>query len=119
MVEDTDLNVTVATQILARWGVTIDLAENGKIAVQKATKQLFDLILMDLQMPVMNGFEATKAIRQLDGAHANVPIIALTASAELAVRREALGHDMNDYIAKPFNPKELYKKMQKNITARE
>ncbi len=115
LVEDTDLNVTVATQILARWGVTIDLAENGKIAVQKATKQLFDLILMDLQMPVMNGFEATKAIRQLEGAHANVPIIALTASAELAVRREALDHDMNDYIAKPFNPKELYMKMQKNI----
>jgi len=67
-------------------------------------------------MPVMNGFEATKAIRQLDGAHANVPIVALTASAELAVRREALEYDMNDYIAKPFNPKELYMKIQKNAT---
>lgn len=115
LVEDTDLNVTVATQFLEKWGVTIDLAENGKIAVQKATKQLFDLILMDLQMPVMNGFEATKAIRQLNGEYADVPIVALTASAELAVRREALDHNMNDYIAKPFRPKELYEKIRKNI----
>jgi len=64
----------------------------------------------------MNGFEATKAIRQLSGEHASVPIVALTASAELAVRREALNHNMNDYIAKPFNPKELYMKIQKNVT---
>ncbi len=115
LVEDTDLNVTVATQFLEKWGVTIELAENGKIAVQKATNQLFDLILMDLQMPVMNGFEATKAIRQSGGKCADVPIVALTASAELAVRREALDYDMNDYIAKPFRPKELYEKIRKNI----
>jgi len=115
LVEDTDINVTVATQFLEKWGVTIELAENGKIAVQKATKQLFDLILMDLQMPVMNGFEATKAIRQFGGKYADVPIIALTASAELAVRREALEYNMNDYIAKPFYPKELYEKIRKNI----
>jgi len=64
---------------------------------------------------VMNGFEATKAIRQLNGEYADVPIVALTASAELAVRREALDHNMNDYIAKPFRPKELYEKIRKNI----
>jgi len=116
LVEDTDLNVIVATQFLTKWGVIIDLAENGKIAVQKAKRQPFDLILMDLQMPVMNGFEATKAIRQLGGRHAKIPIVALTASAELAVRREALEHDMNDYIAKPFKPKELYATIQKNTT---
>ena len=114
LVEDTNLNVTVATQFLTKWGVTTNIAENGQIAVREVQKQDYDLILMDLQMPVMDGFEATKAIRKLGGKYEELPIIALTASAELQIRERVYQVDMNDYVTKPFNPQQLYATIYKH-----
>jgi len=114
LVEDTNLNVTVATQFLSKWGVTTNIAENGQIAVREVQKQDYDLILMDLQMPVMDGFEATKAIRKLGGKYEELPIIALTASAELQIREKVYQVDMNDYVTKPFNPQQLYATIHKH-----
>ncbi len=116
LVEDTNLNVTVATQFLKKWGVTTDVAENGQIAVQQVQAQQYDLILMDLQMPVMDGFEAAKAIRQLGTQYTEIPIIALTASAEMQIREKVYQVDMNDYITKPFNPQKLYATIQKHTS---
>ena len=71
----------------------------------------YDLILMDLQMPVMNGIEATKVIRKMEGYTQKVPIIALTASAVLEVKEEALASGMNHFISKPFRPDNLFEKI--------
>lgn len=115
LVEDTNLNVTVLAQFLEKWGVTTDVAENGQIAVQQVQQNAYDLVLMDLQMPVMDGFEATKAIRELGIKYNQLPIIALTASAEMQIRKKVYQANMNDYVIKPFNPKQLYATIQKHI----
>jgi CheY-like chemotaxis protein len=74
-------------------------------------QQEFDLVLMDLQMPEMDGYEASRQIRKLGGKYLSLPIIALTASAMLEVREKVMQYGMNDYITKPFNPNELYQKI--------
>lgn len=110
LVEDYPINVKVATKFLERWKVDIDVAENGKVALEKYKIGKYDLILMDIQMPTMDGYETTKEIRKID---ANIPIIALTASATLNNHDRAFIVGMNDYITKPFNPKELFQKIAK------
>jgi PAS domain S-box-containing protein len=81
LVEDNDINRLYATSILKTWECKVDMAENGYVAVEKIKDNEFDIVLMDIQMPVMDGFEATKAIRLGDSAKAGIPIIALTANA--------------------------------------
>ena len=110
LVEDYPVNIKVATKFLERWKVNIDVAENGKIAVEKFKIGKYDLILMDIQMPVMDGYTATTEIRKID---ANIPIIALTASATLNNQDRAFAVGMSDYVPKPFNPKELFNKIAK------
>ena len=110
LVEDNRMNIIVTKKLLTVWKVTVEVAENGKIGVDKAATGDYDLILMDLQMPVMNGFEATKNIR-LNPKHHSTPIIALTAEVmeESQQRAEEVG--MNDFVTKPFNPNVLYQAM--------
>ena len=107
LVEDNEINREIATLILTEFGFQLDTAENGKIAVEKiANSQVgdFDAILMDIQMPVMNGYEATAAIRQLENpALANIPIIAMTANAFSEDIQRAKAAGMNSHIAKPID----------------
>ena len=105
LVEDVDFNVLVAEKMLQNWNATVDVANNGEIAVEKAKNIKYDIILMDLQMPVMDGYTATKIIREFNPT---VPIIALTASITMDVQGRAREFGMNDCITKPFNPNDLF-----------
>ena len=91
---------------LKRRGHKVEIAPDGKVAVELAAKRDFDVILMDLQMPVLDGFGATIAIRALPG-HDRIPIIALTAHAMEADRDKCLAAGMNDYLAKPLDVNKL------------
>ena len=110
LVEDNDLNREIATEILGMTGVTVETAENGKIAVEKvaaAPENWYSLVLMDIQMPVMNGYEATAAIRSLSGSRGKVPIIAMTANAFAEDVQLAKNTGMNEHIAKPLDLNKL------------
>ncbi|WP_316834636.1 response regulator [Pedobacter nutrimenti] len=111
--EDNPVNILVIKKTLERWGIVPVIAENGISAVQKLKEEEFDVILMDLYMPEMDGYEATAAIRKMDGPKSATPIIALTASVSDNVVEKALEAGMNDYLSKPFSPEHLFKKLQK------
>lgn len=111
LVEDNKINQKVTKKFLTKWGVETTIADNGQIAVDLVQKNDYDLILMDMQMPVMNGIEATKSIRALGYDFENLPIIALTASAVLDMKRNAIKAGLNSFITKPFTPDILYAKV--------
>lgn len=111
LVEDNDVNRLYASSILKIWDCKIDTAENGYVAVEKIKNEDYDVVLMDIQMPVMDGFEATKAIRALDSDKKNLPIIALTANATRSTVEQCLSYGMNDCLPKPFTPEDLYSKL--------
>jgi CheY-like chemotaxis protein len=113
-VEDNDFNAIVAKEELedAIEGVNVEVAENGVIAVEKVIHGNFDIILMDVQMPVMNGYEATKAIRNLSNGKANIPIIAMTANVMKEEVERCYEVGMNDFIGKPFDTPDLLNKIQ-------
>ncbi len=106
MVEDYPINVRIASRFLERWQVSVDVAENGQIALDKYTAGQYDLILMDIQMPVMDGLHATRAIRLSDP---RIPIVALTASATPTDQANAYAAGMNSFLTKPFNADELFR----------
>ncbi len=109
VVEDVKLNQLLMKTLLEDGGFEMDIAENGKIAIEKMKKGSYDIILMDLQMPEMNGFEATEYIRKhIDEV---IPIIALTADVTTADVEQCKAVGMNDYISKPIDEKLLYKKL--------
>ncbi|HEX5388281.1 MAG TPA: ATP-binding protein [Burkholderiaceae bacterium] len=114
LVEDHPVNQKLATHLLQRWGHQVSLAQNGQEALDAvATGGHFDLLLMDMQMPVMGGIEATRRIRELE-AHRGwrpLPIIAMTANAMSGDRDECLAAGMNDYISKPMRQAELSEKL--------
>ncbi|MEQ8773740.1 MAG: response regulator [Marinoscillum sp.] len=116
LVEDNPINQFVAGKFLSKWKCDVTIAENGHEAWEKVQADEFDIILMDLQMPGKNGFEATREIRNSDKVYKDIPIIALTATAFLEEKNRALKAGMNDFVTKPFNPKELYEKILKNMT---
>jgi len=121
LVEDNAINAEIARMILEQYGAEVQQAENGKIgleALQEKGPGYYDAVLMDIQMPVMNGFEATKAIRALGGAYATaLPIIAMSANAYDEDVRDCLAAGMNGHIAKPFNPDELMRILRRYISA--
>ncbi len=109
LVEDNDVNRQLATIILEKYGVHIDAAENGLIAVEKVKENTYDIILMDCQMPEMDGYEATRIICKMkeEKEIEDVPIIALTANAMKGDRDKCIAAGMNDYLPKPIKQNEL------------
>jgi CheY-like chemotaxis protein len=101
------VNQEVVAGLLQRLGVTVILAQNGKEAVERVVQGPVDLVLMDMQMPLMGGLEATQAIRSLEGPTKAVPIVALTSNAFVTDRDECLAAGMNDFLAKPINKSKL------------
>ncbi|MDK9717008.1 MAG: response regulator [Trichlorobacter sp.] len=114
LVEDNEANQFVARQLLSRAGLEVTIAHNGKEGVELAQQETYDLILMDMQMPVMDGIQATLKIRQLSEA-SSIPIIAMTAAASDADRENCLNAGMNDYISKPIVATELLAKIANHL----
>ncbi len=111
IVEDNEINKIIAEKFLTKWGLAVEHAENGKIALEMLSNERFDLILMDLEMPIMSGYEATIAIRKMNDYRKDIPIIALTASAMQDIQNKIYKLGMNDFILKPFNPVDLRRKL--------
>lgn len=114
LVEDNEINQEVAGEMLRQIGVDFEVAENGQVAVDKAKAQKFDLILMDIQMPVMDGYQACRAIREFNPT---IPIIALTAAAMVEDKNKALSAGMNDHLAKPLDSEALYRVLSRELIA--
>ena len=118
LAEDNGLNAEIAMTILQDADAEVELAADGKIAVDKLKDVpvgYYDAILMDIQMPNMNGYEATKAIRKLTDERAKIPIIAMTANAFEEDRQAALAVGMDDYVAKPVEISELFRTIMKHL----
>ena len=119
LTEDNDLNAEIATELLHEEGCTVDRAKDGVECVdmlEKAANGTYQMILMDIQMPVMNGYDATKKIRRMDDPQkANIPIVAMTANAFSEDKQVALDAGMNDHIAKPINMSVLVPTLRKYL----
>lgn len=116
LVEDNEMNLEVATEFLEQVGIILSIATNGQIALDKLTQQSFDLVLMDCQMPVMDGYQATKALRQRPEL-ADLPVIAMTANAMAGDKEMCIRAGMNDHIAKPIEVNILYLTLLKYLAA--
>ncbi len=114
LVEDNDINRLYASTILKKWDCSCDEAVNGEIALEMLKKNDYGLILMDVHMPVMDGMEATRIIRQsFDAPKKDIPIVAFTANAIKGDQKDYIDVGMNDYITKPFVPDELHRLISK------
>jgi PAS domain S-box-containing protein len=116
LVDDNQMNILVASKFLKKWNVTYTTAENGEKAVEEFAKQKFDLVLMDLQMPIMDGFTAARTIRE--NGDNDTPIIALTADAMGDVFEKVKEAGMNDMVTKPFDPEDIKRKIL-NLTSKQ
>ena len=114
LVEDNELNQEVAAGLLTEGGFRVDIADNGQIAVERVQQTAYDLVLMDMQMPVLDGVSATREIRQWPGCAA-LPIVAMTANAMQQDKERCLAAGMNDFITKPIEPDELWAALQRWI----
>ena len=117
LAEDNPMNQKLAVALLKKAGYSIEAVENGKLAVEAVNRKPYDLILMDVQMPEMDGFEATKVIRQRKDERRNTPIVAMTAHAMKGDRERCLGAGMDDYVSKPIEPQELLDAIKKWVTS--
>lgn len=115
LAEDGKVNQVVAVRLLERRGHRVTVVDNGQEAVDLVSQRRFDVVLMDVQMPVMNGYEATKAIRDRETGDASIPVIAMTAHAMPGDREECLRAGMDDYIAKPIESQELYRVVERIV----
>ncbi len=114
VVEDNELNQEVAAELLRQVGLEVGLAENGQVALDKLRKGTYDLVLMDMQMPVMDGLTATREIRR-HPEWANLPVVAMTANAMQQDRQRCLDAGMNDFVAKPIEPDELWAALLRSL----
>lgn len=119
VVEDNLMNQTYIGSLLTKWKIVYTLATDGKKAVEEAKKQPFDMILMDIQMPIMDGYEATVLIRSTQNPNKNAPVIALTASAMLDHKSIAMEAGMDDFLTKPFDPGQLLTLLQQYIPTKQ
>lgn len=118
LAEDNALNTEIAVEIMKKFGIVCDCVTNGKKCLELLTEKpdgYYDAVLMDIQMPVMNGYETTDAIRKMEGKKAEIPVIALTANAFEEDRKKAIANGMNDHIAKPIDPSILAMTLLKYI----
>jgi len=114
--EDNKINFFVANKFLIGWGITVTHAENGQIALDLLEKEDFDLILMDLHMPVMDGIEATRIIRKSENPKIkDIPIVALTAAIMSESHDKIEDLKINDYVLKPFKPHDLFERILKHV----
>ncbi len=112
--EDNNINILVLRRFLEKWGVHFKIGYNGKEAVEMAGKENFDMILMDLHMPEMNGEDAAKIIRNnIDKKINSIPIVALTANASVDMQQKLLSNGFDNYLSKPFSPDILFKILKK------
>ncbi|WP_320045296.1 PAS domain S-box protein [uncultured Desulfobacter sp.] len=118
LVEDNEINQEVAKNILEQFGLSVDTAFNGRVACRKVEANLYDLILMDMQMPVMDGLEASRKIREIPNG-VRVPIVALTANAFEEDRKRCMEAGMNGFVAKPFEPEQLHAVLARWIPGRD
>jgi signal transduction histidine kinase/ActR/RegA family two-component response regulator len=118
VVEDNLINQRLVIKVLKNQGFETEVAENGIIALNKYEHQDFDIILMDIQMPEMDGYEATRKIRELSSYKKNIPIIAMTAHIIKGELDHCLETGMNDFVSKPFDKNELYTKIFKHLALR-
>jgi CheY-like chemotaxis protein len=119
LLEDNYLNAEIATLMLKEKGIIVTLAENGKVGVEKfaaSAPGTFDAILMDIRMPVMNGYDATRSIRSMERPDSKtIPIIAMTADAFVEDLRRAKDAGVNDYLAKPIDANKVYAALSKAL----
>ncbi|TXT16388.1 MAG: two component system sensor histidine kinase barA-like, partial [Erysipelotrichaceae bacterium] len=111
LVEDNEVNQEVAKEILSQAGLIVSIANNGQEAVAKVKENIFDIVLMDIQMPIMDGYDATREIRK-SPALATLPIISMTANALLRDQQKCLEAGMNDNVSKPIDTKQLFQKIE-------
>ena len=114
LVEDNEINQQVAREILSSAGIVVTLANDGHEALEKAAKDKYDAILMDVQMPIMDGYEATRRLRKME-SFADIPIIAMTAHAMVGDQKKSIESGMNDHITKPIDPNHLFATLLKWI----
>ncbi len=117
LVEDNEVNQEVGQALLKELGLRVEIAPDGAVALERVQRQAYDVVLMDMQMPVMDGLTATRGIRQL-GALDDLPILAMTANAMAGDRERCLEAGMQDYIAKPIDPNDLMAKLLKWVKPR-
>ncbi|MDO1446640.1 ATP-binding protein [Rhodocytophaga aerolata] len=118
LAEDNSVNIFILSQYLKSWEVAFDVAEDGSEAIEKIRQHTYDLVLMDLQMPKLNGYDATRMVRNLpDEKFKKLPIIALSASSKFDLQQRLDYAGITDFIGKPFNPRDLYNKIALYSTA--
>ena len=119
IVEDNKMNLKYITSLLKKWKLEYEVCTNGQEACDLTDVKKFDLIFMDLQMPIMDGFEATQVIRSRNNQNKGIPIVALTASTFLSKKRLALKAGMSDFLSKPFTPNQLFEMISKFLSKSE
>ena len=115
LVEDNKINVMVCKQVLEKANIVVHVAFDGLMAVDMVKKNLYDVILMDIQMPVMDGYTCAMEIRKFN---TTIPILALSASVFLEVRNKIFQSGMNGFVFKPFTPEDLFNKIEEAIDLR-
>ena len=112
LVEDNAVNMNIARRFLNSWGATIQTAENGEVAWQHFQRQPYDILLIDLEMPLMDGKELLRQIRNIDK---NIPAIAFTAAVYDNMHQDLRDHGFNGYLHKPFRPDEMHRNILQHL----